>query len=74
MNDMPVISDMTSWIDASDVTTLFQDEAGTIPVEKDGDPVRLILDKSGNGNHMRPVGAVVYHQSTGTLGTPKDAL
>ena len=30
---------------------LFQDSAGTVPVTADGDPVGLMLDKSGNGNH-----------------------
>src|SRR5690554_4332127 len=30
---------------------LFQDAAGTVPVVSDGDPVGLILDLSGNGNH-----------------------
>jgi hypothetical protein len=38
------------WYDISDITTLFQDSAGTIPVVSDGDPVGLIQDKSGNGN------------------------
>lgn len=40
-----------AWFDASDVATLFQDAAGTIPVTADGDPVGRILDKSGNANH-----------------------
>ena len=39
------------WFDPSDISTLFQDAAGTIPVTADGDPVGLMLDKSGNGNH-----------------------
>ena len=39
------------WFDPSDLSTLFQDAAGTIPVTADGDPVGLMLDKSGNGNH-----------------------
>ena len=39
------------WFDPSDISTLFQDVAGTIPVTADGDPVGLIRDKSGNGNH-----------------------
>lgn len=30
---------------------LFRDMAGTIPVASDGDPVGLMLDLSGNGNH-----------------------
>ena len=38
------------WFDPSDVSTLFQDAAGTIPVTVDGDPDGLIVDSSGNGN------------------------
>lgn len=40
-----------AWYDPSDKSTLFQDVAGTIPVRKDGDPVALMRDKSGNNNH-----------------------
>ena len=40
-----------AWFDPSDLSTLFQDIAGTLPVTSDGDPVALMLDKSGNGNH-----------------------
>lgn len=39
------------WLDPSDLSTMFQDAGGLIPVTKDGDPVALIKDKSGNGNH-----------------------
>lgn len=39
------------WFDISDLATLFQDTAGTVPVTADGDPVALILDKSGNDKH-----------------------
>jgi hypothetical protein len=39
------------WYDPSDKSTLFQDVAGTVPVTKDGDPVALMRDKSGNNNH-----------------------
>ena len=46
------------WLDPSDLSTLFQDVAGTIPVTTDGDPVGLIKDKSGNNNHAtQPVSA-----------------
>ncbi len=39
------------WYDPSDLTTMFQDSAGTMPVTADGQPVGLILDKSGRNNH-----------------------
>jgi len=37
--------------DVSDLSTLFQDSAGTTPVTTAGQPVGLMLDNSGNGNH-----------------------
>lgn len=37
--------------DPNDLTTLWQDAAGTIPVTAAGQPVGLMLDKSGRGNH-----------------------
>lgn len=47
-----------AWYDPSDLTTLFQDSAGTIPVAVDGDPVGLMMDKSGNGNNVsQPISA-----------------
>ena len=39
------------WFDPSDLTTLFQDAAGTTPVTAAGQSVGLVLDKSGRGNH-----------------------
>lgn len=39
------------WYDPSDFSTLFQDAAGTIPVTAAGQPVGLMRDKSGRGNH-----------------------
>jgi hypothetical protein len=39
------------WFDPTDISTLFQDAAGTIPVTATGQKVGRILDKSGNGNH-----------------------
>jgi len=41
-----------AWYDPSDLTTLFQDSAGTTPVTTAGQPVGKMLDKSGNGNHV----------------------
>lgn len=40
-----------AWYDPSDLTTLFQDSAGTTPVTAVEQPVGRILDKSGRGNH-----------------------
>jgi hypothetical protein len=40
------------WFDTSDFSSMFQDAAGTIPVTAVGQPVGLIRDKSGNGNHI----------------------
>jgi hypothetical protein len=47
-----------AWYDPSDVTTMFQDSAGTTPVTTLGQPVGRILDKSGLGNHaIQPTSA-----------------
>jgi hypothetical protein len=40
------------WIDPSDLSTMFQDTAGTIPVTASGQSVALIKDKSGNGYNL----------------------
>ena len=46
------------WFDPSDLSTLFQDSAGTIPVTASGQPVGRMLDKSGNGFHaLQPTAA-----------------
>ncbi|PIE10063.1 MAG: hypothetical protein CSA72_10645, partial [Rhodobacterales bacterium] len=37
-----------AWYDPSDLSTLFQDAAMTIPVTADGDPVGAVQDRSGN--------------------------
>ena len=39
------------WYDPSDLSSMFQDSAGTTPVTAVGQPVGKILDKSGRGNH-----------------------
>jgi len=44
-------SDQGVWYDPSDFSTLFQDSAGTTPVTALEQPVGLMLDKSGRGNH-----------------------
>lgn len=45
-------STMMAWYDPSDLSTLFQDSAGTTPVTASGQPVGKMNDKSGNGLHM----------------------
>lgn len=40
-----------AWYDPSDISTMFQDSAGTTPVTAAGQPVGLIMDKSGRANH-----------------------
>jgi hypothetical protein len=39
------------WYDPSDLSSMFQDSAGTTPVTAAGQPVGKINDKSGRGNH-----------------------
>ena len=45
-------SELKAWYDPSDFYTLFQDTAGTTAVTATGQPVRKMLDKSTNGNHV----------------------
>jgi hypothetical protein len=44
------------WYDPSDLSTLFQDAAGTTPVTAVEQPVRVMLDKSGNSPAYSGVG------------------
>lgn len=44
-------SEQGAWYDPSDMSTLFQDSAGTTPVTAVEQPVGRMLDKSGRGNH-----------------------
>lgn len=61
-------SEVGVWYDPSDLSTMFQDSAGTTPVTADGQPVGKILDKSGRGNHATQATAAkrpVYKTSGG---------
>lgn len=46
------LSGLACWYDPSDMASLFQDPAGTIPVTSNGTPVALMRDKSGHGYDM----------------------
>ncbi|WP_165856723.1 LamG domain-containing protein [Marinobacter sp. JSM 1782161] len=50
--DLFANSETGGWYDPSDLSTLWQDEAGTLAVSSDGDPVARVDDKSGNGNNL----------------------
>lgn len=57
-----------AWYDPSDLSTLFQDDAATVPVTASGQAVAVMRDKSGNGNHARQTVAVsrpIYTESGG---------
>ena len=65
-----------AWFDPSDMSTMYQDAAGTTPVTAVEQPVGLILDKSGNGYHAtqsvtasRPVLSARYNLLSSTAGT-----
>ena len=49
--DLFASSEQGAWYGPSDLSTLFQDGAGTTPVTTAGQPVGRMLDKSGNDNH-----------------------
>jgi hypothetical protein len=62
-----------AWYDPSDLSTLFQDTAGQVPVTAVEQPVGRMLDKSGNGNHVtasadtrRPIFRALYNQAQRT--------
>lgn len=52
------ISGLDIWYDANDISTLFQDNAGSTPVTANNDAVGMLKDKSGNARHVT--------QATGT--------
>lgn len=70
-----------AWYDPSDLSTLFQDDAGTIPVAAAGDPVGLNRGKSGNALHIsqsiaasRPVYSLVSGVSSESFDGTDDYL
>ena len=49
------IANLEIWLDANDISTLWQDSAKTTPVTADSDVVGAWEDKSGNGNDLTQV-------------------
>lgn len=58
------------WYDPSDISTLFQDTAGTVPVTAPGQPVGRVNDKSPNANHLLQATAASrpIYQASGARG------
>ena len=50
--DLFAAGEVGAWLDPSDLTTLWQDTLKTVPVTSDGDSVKVMEDKSGNGFHF----------------------
>lgn len=46
------VAGLSAWYDPSDLGTLFQDVAMTVPVTAAGQGVAALRDKSGRGNHL----------------------
>lgn len=44
--------ELGAWYDPSDLSSMFEDAAGTVPVTGVERPVGLLLDKSGRANHL----------------------
>jgi hypothetical protein len=66
------VNEVGAWYDPSDLTTMFQDRAGTTPVTAAGQSVGLRLDKSKGlvlGPELRGTGVVSTTGSPGTLAT-----
>lgn len=66
----PPLTGLVAWYDASDLSTLFQDTSGTVPVTTTGQDVRKMLDKSGLGNHLTfeaGLGSSMTYQNSGGL-------
>ena len=66
-----------AWYDPSDLSTLFQDDAGTTPVTEPGQTVGLMLDKSGNDVEARQTTAEsrpIYRDDEGLRYTDGDGV
>ncbi|MCA9172117.1 MAG: hypothetical protein KDB23_30835, partial [Planctomycetales bacterium] len=73
--DLPVMDGLLLWLDATDSSTLFQDDALTVPALA-GDPIGGWFDKSGNEFHAtQPLDeARPTYDMTGISGLPAVSL
>ncbi len=69
------VSGLQLWLDASDISTLWQDSAGTTPVTTNGQSVGRWLDKSSNARvySQSTAGRLPLYQSSG-LGSGKPSV
>ena len=67
--DLFFLGEQGAYYSPVDISTLFQDAAGTVPVTADGDPVGKMLDQSGNGKHatQSTSAARPIYRTNGTL-------
>ena len=61
-------SNLKLWVDSSDISTLFKDDAGTQAVTSNNDNVRKWLDKSGNNYHLTVGGSGNPQYKVNTIG------
>lgn len=63
---LPQSGNLGLWLDASDLTTLFQSNAGVTPVAANGDPVGFWADKSANDFDLSSVANDTTQPAYGT--------
>ena len=68
------LPNLTQWLDSTDITTLFQNSAGTTPVTATGQNVEYWADKSGSGNNVLKNGAIAVPTYDATLIGSRNAL
>lgn len=68
------LTGLAGWYDASELSTLWQDSAKTIPVGASGETVALWQDRSGNDNDAVSPFVTVYQDDDSVTGTSRSVL